>query len=177
MAKLREAERLQAQGSTIPQVCKRLQISEQTFYRWRIKYGALKEDEAQRLQALEAENARLKWIVAEQAWTARCSRTCRREIGEPGSAPGRHRVSGPQVQGVRAPCLPGRGAASLDEPVCRGALGLRAAAGQGHAGPGRAASPDGYRRVHALLVAEGWPDRPASGPPEAQRVTSTGSAN
>lgn len=67
VAKLREAERLQAQGSTIPQLCKRLGISEQTFYRWRIKYGALKEDEAQRLKALEAENARLKRIVAEQA--------------------------------------------------------------------------------------------------------------
>jgi len=67
VAKLREAEKLQAQGSTIPQLCKRLQISEQTFYRWRIKYGALKEDEAQRLKALEAENARLKRIVAEQA--------------------------------------------------------------------------------------------------------------
>lgn len=67
VAKLREAEKLQAQGSTIPQLCKRLGISEQTFYRWRIKYGALKEDEAQRLKALEAENARLKRIVAEQA--------------------------------------------------------------------------------------------------------------
>ena len=67
VARLREAEKLQAQGSTIPQLCKRLQISEQTFYRWRIKYGALKEDEAQRLKALEQENARLKRIVAEQA--------------------------------------------------------------------------------------------------------------
>jgi transposase-like protein len=67
VAKLREAEKLQGQGATIPQVCKRLQISEQTFYRWRIKYGALKEDEAQRLKALEHENARLKRIVAEQA--------------------------------------------------------------------------------------------------------------
>jgi putative transposase len=67
VAKLREAEKLQAQGLTIPQACKRLGISDQTFYRWRIKYGALKEDEAQRLKALEQENARLKRIVAEQA--------------------------------------------------------------------------------------------------------------
>jgi transposase-like protein len=67
VAKLREAERLQGQGMTIPQVCKRLGCSEQTFYRWRTKYGALKEDEAQRLKALEQENARLKRIVAEQA--------------------------------------------------------------------------------------------------------------
>ena len=67
VAKLREHEKLQAQGLTIPQACKRIGISDQTFYRWRIKYGALKEDEAQRLKALEQENARLKRIVADQA--------------------------------------------------------------------------------------------------------------
>jgi transposase-like protein len=67
VAKLREAERLQGQGLTIPQLCKRLGNSDQTFYRWRLRYGALKEDEAQRLKALEQENARLKRIVAEQA--------------------------------------------------------------------------------------------------------------
>jgi len=67
VAKLREMERLQGQGLTIPQACKRLGISDQTFYRWRLKYGALKEEEAQRLKALEQENSRLKKIVAEQA--------------------------------------------------------------------------------------------------------------
>ena len=67
VAKLREAERLQGQGMTVPQVCKRLGVSQQTFYRWRTKYGALKEDEAHRLKALEQENSRLKRIVAEQA--------------------------------------------------------------------------------------------------------------
>ena len=67
VAKLRQAERLQGEGLTIPQTCKRLGISDQTFYRWRTRYGALKEDEAQRLKALEQENARLKKIVAEQA--------------------------------------------------------------------------------------------------------------
>jgi len=44
-----------------------LGISEQTSYRWRTKYGALKEDEAIRLKTLEQENSRLKRIVAEQA--------------------------------------------------------------------------------------------------------------
>lgn len=67
VAKLRQAEKLQGEGLTIPQTCKRLGISDQTFYRWRIRYGALKEDEAQRLKALEQENGRLKKIVAEQA--------------------------------------------------------------------------------------------------------------
>jgi transposase-like protein len=67
VAKLREHEKLQGQGMTIPQACKRIGVSDQTFYRWRTKYGALKEDEAQRLKALEQENSRLKRIVAEQA--------------------------------------------------------------------------------------------------------------
>lgn len=67
IAKLREMEKLQSQGLSIPAACKRLQISDQTFYRWRLKYGAMKEDEASRLRALEQENARLKRIVAEQA--------------------------------------------------------------------------------------------------------------
>jgi transposase-like protein len=67
VAKLREAEKLQAQGATVPGVCKKLGVSEQTFYRWRTKYGALKEDEAHRLKAVEQENSRLKRIVAEQA--------------------------------------------------------------------------------------------------------------
>lgn len=48
-------------------MCKRLQLSDQTFYRWRLKYGAIKEDETSRLKALEQENARLKRIVAEKA--------------------------------------------------------------------------------------------------------------
>ena len=52
---------------TIPQACKRLGISDPTFYPWRIRYGALKEDEAQRLKALEQEISRLKKTVAEQA--------------------------------------------------------------------------------------------------------------
>jgi len=67
IAKLREMERLQGEGLSIPAACKRIGISDQTFYRWRLKYGALKEDEAQRLKALEQENSRLKKIVAEQA--------------------------------------------------------------------------------------------------------------
>ena len=67
VAKLREAEKFQGEGLTIPQTCKKLQISDQTFYRWRLKYGALKEDEAHRLKLLKQENSRLKRIVAEQA--------------------------------------------------------------------------------------------------------------
>ncbi|MGX7681526.1 transposase [Jatrophihabitans sp. DSM 45814] len=69
VAKLREAEKLQGQGMTIPQVCRRLQCSEQTFYRWRAKCGALKEDEAQRLKALEQVNARPETLYQRQNCT------------------------------------------------------------------------------------------------------------
>jgi hypothetical protein len=65
IAKLREHEKLQGQGLTIPLACKRIGISDQTFFRWRLKYGALEEDEAHRLRALEQENARFKRIVAD----------------------------------------------------------------------------------------------------------------
>lgn len=65
--KLRQAEADLAQGLTIGQVCQRLAISEQTFHRWRNQYGGLKADEAKRLKELEAENVRLKRLVAELA--------------------------------------------------------------------------------------------------------------
>lgn len=67
IVKLREVEKLTGQGMTIPQAAKRVGITDQTYYRWRARYGALKEDEAKRLQLLEAENARLKRIIADQA--------------------------------------------------------------------------------------------------------------
>jgi len=63
--KLREAEVLQSQGLNISMICKRLEIHEQTYYRWRKEYGGIRIDQAKRLKALEQENARLKKIVAD----------------------------------------------------------------------------------------------------------------
>ena len=65
--KLREAEVLLTKGSTIAQICKKLEVTEQTYYRWRKEYGGLRMDQAKRLRDLERENARLKHVVAEQA--------------------------------------------------------------------------------------------------------------
>jgi putative transposase len=63
--KLREAEAELAGGATVGQVCQQLGVSEQTFHRWRNRYGGLRTDEGKRLKELEAENARLKRLVAE----------------------------------------------------------------------------------------------------------------
>lgn len=53
-------------GSSVAEVCRKYAVSEQTVYRWRSKYGGLDTSELQRLRELEAENARLKKIVAQQ---------------------------------------------------------------------------------------------------------------
>src|ERR1700683_3217420 len=65
--KLREADRLIAEGTEVPEVAKALEISEQTFHRWRAQYGGMKADDAKRLKELERENQQLKAIVADQA--------------------------------------------------------------------------------------------------------------
>jgi len=65
--KLREADRLLGEGMALPEVFKQLEVSEQTFYRWRNQFGGMKADDVKRLKELEAENARLKRIVADQA--------------------------------------------------------------------------------------------------------------
>ena len=65
IAKLREAEVLLAKGTKMPQVCRKLGVTEQTYYRWRKEYGGLRTDQAKRLKELEKENARLKKVVAD----------------------------------------------------------------------------------------------------------------
>ncbi len=63
---LREAEVETAKGAKVAQVCRKLGITENTYYRWRRGYGGLKLDQAKRFKQLEQENDRLKRIVADQ---------------------------------------------------------------------------------------------------------------
>jgi putative transposase len=63
--KLREADRLLAEGHQVPEVAKPLEVSEATYHRWRAQYGGLKADDAKRLKDLASENARLKRLLAE----------------------------------------------------------------------------------------------------------------
>ena len=62
---LHEAEVLQAKGSTIPQICKKIGVTEQTYYRWRRDYGSLSVDQAKRLKEVDKENTRLRKLVAD----------------------------------------------------------------------------------------------------------------
>jgi transposase-like protein len=65
--KLREADRMLGEGRGIAEVAKALEISEQTFHRWRNQYGGMKADDAKELRKLRDENQRLKRMVADQA--------------------------------------------------------------------------------------------------------------
>ena len=64
--KLREAERMLGEGKQVPEVAKALEVSEQTFHRWRNQYGGMKADDVKRLKELEKENRELKQIVADK---------------------------------------------------------------------------------------------------------------
>ena len=65
IVKLREAEVLLSQGQTVGEVCRRLGIAEQTYYRRRKEYGGLRVDQAKRMKELEKENSRLRQMVAD----------------------------------------------------------------------------------------------------------------
>ena len=65
--KLRQAEVLLNQGETVAEVCRKIEVTDQTFYRWRKEYGGLRVDQARRLKDLEQENTRLKKVVADFA--------------------------------------------------------------------------------------------------------------
>ena len=63
--KLREAEVLLGQGQTVKDICRKWNITDPTYYRWRQEYGGLKLDQAKRLKDFERENARLKRAVGD----------------------------------------------------------------------------------------------------------------
>ena len=65
IGKLREAEIVLAQGGTVVDACRRIGVTEQSYYRWRKEYGGLKMDQARRLKELEKENARLRRAVSD----------------------------------------------------------------------------------------------------------------
>jgi putative transposase len=65
IGKLREVEIVVAKGSTMAEACRQIGVTEQTLYRWRREYGGMRVDQARRMKELEAENTRLKRLVAD----------------------------------------------------------------------------------------------------------------
>ena len=67
VAKLRQADVLIGQGKSVSEVCREIEVSQQTYYRWRQKYGGMSPDMIKQLRLLQKENRRLKAVVADQA--------------------------------------------------------------------------------------------------------------
>ena len=79
--KLRQADVELAKGQSIAAVCKQIEVTDQTYYRWRKEYGGLKVDQARRFKELEQENARLKRLLAD----AELDKAILREAARPNS--------------------------------------------------------------------------------------------
>jgi putative transposase len=63
--KLREVEVELGRGKTVAEAAKKIGVTEQTYYRWKKKFGGLRIDQAKRLKELEKENSRLKRLLAD----------------------------------------------------------------------------------------------------------------
>ena len=67
VAKLRQADVLIGQGKAVPEVCKEIEISQQTYYRWRLKYGCMSPDLVKEFREFQKENAMLRRVVSDLA--------------------------------------------------------------------------------------------------------------
>ncbi len=67
VAKLRQADVLIGQSKNVPEVCREIEVSQQTYYRWRQKYGGMSPDMIKQLRLLQKENKRLRRVVSDQA--------------------------------------------------------------------------------------------------------------
>jgi len=67
VSKLRQADVLIGKGKSVPEVCREIEVSEKTYYRWRQKYGGMSPELIKELRELQKENSRLKRVVADQA--------------------------------------------------------------------------------------------------------------
>ena len=63
--KIREVEILLSKGATVGEACKKIEVTEQTYYRWRKQYGGMQVEQAKQLKELQKENAQLKRLVAD----------------------------------------------------------------------------------------------------------------
>ena len=122
IGKLREAEIVLAQVGTVADACRRIGVTEQSYYRWRKEYGGLKMDQARRMKELERENFRLRRAVSDQTLdklilqeAARGSRSrAHAQTTEPRTPPTLHRSHPRDDSCIRATGLPCSRATSID---------------------------------------------------------------
>ena len=164
--KLREVERLLGEGQTIAEAAKQVEISEQTYHRWRNQYGGMKADDAKRLRELERENARLKRIVADKELEIDALKEIARRRRAPSTRPRSRRVRRRGAARSVSPCGAACAARSCRRPATRGssrgahraaalAVGARGPAPSYRATPSRTctAAADGCSKIVRSVVA------------------------
>ena len=114
IGKLREAEIVLAQGGTTADACRRIAVTEQTYYRWRKEYGGLKSDQARRMKDLEKENLRLRRAISDLTLDKLILQEAARGTSEPCAAKALHRSCTNRAGSIRTTGLPGAWPASID---------------------------------------------------------------
>ena len=102
IGKLRDVEIMLGQGGTTAEACRRIAVSEQTYYRWRKEYGGLKTDQARRMKDLEKENLRLRRAISDLTLDKLILQKAARETSKPCAAPTLHRPGPGGAQCFRA---------------------------------------------------------------------------
>ena len=105
--KLTQADRMLGEGKEVADVCRELQVSEQTYYRWRNQFGGLKADDAKRLKDLERENSTLKRLLADAELEKAALKEIARGNFKPGTPAGGRAAPHRRDEGQRAVRLPG----------------------------------------------------------------------
>jgi putative transposase len=138
--KLREADRLLSEGADIATVARHLEVSEQTFHRWRNQYGGMKADDAKRLKELEHENARLKKLLAEAELDKAMLKEVALETSRPGTPPSGGDDARGALRGLRASGVSGHRPIALHPAQTGPGSGFRRRASAGPA-PGAGSGP------------------------------------
>ena len=152
---LRTVELDTGKGLAVVDACRKLGLTEQTYYRWKKEYGGLRIDQAKRLKTLEQENLRLKRIVANQALDLSSSRRSPRETSKPGPPARGRGACRHRAPRLRAQSVSGDWTDQIVAPLCRAT-----SAGSGSALCARDCAREGIRAVwvsygHGSLEAGG----------------------
>src|SRR5205809_984415 len=100
--KLATADRMFGAGKDVADVCRELQVTEATYYRWRNQFGGLKADDAKRLKDLERENSTLKRLLADAELEKAALKESALETSKPGTPAGGRCASDHRDDGQRA---------------------------------------------------------------------------
>ena len=103
--KLAEGDKLLAEGKSIDEVCRHLEITESTWHRWRNQFGGMKAEDAKELKELQRENQRLKKIVADQALDIEMLKELNQKNGDPERSTPGGAMPERRLRGLRTTCL------------------------------------------------------------------------